>query len=52
MYEQGDQVGGNWVYNNPTPGQPPRDAREMSVNDDNTMKTEYLIHSSVHKNLR
>ncbi len=43
VYEQSDQVGGTWVYSNPSPGNLPRDMRDI---------TKTCVHSSIYKNLR
>lgn len=55
VYEQGDQVGGTWVYNNPTPGQLPRDVREMNATksaSENGIHCQTTYHSSMYKNLK
>ena len=56
VYEQGDQVGGTWLYNNPTPGQLPRDVRGTSTTIQNgnaqQLKADHVVHSSIYKNLR
>ena len=55
VYEQGDQVGGTWLYNNPTPGQLPRDVRGTSTTESTSESgTHYqtTYHSSMYKNLR
>ena len=47
VYEQSEQVGGVWVYDNPTPGKIPKDVR---VSLQNGTKTS-LYRSSIYKNL-
>ena len=49
VFEQSDQVGGLWVYHNPSPSQLPEDVRELS-NYWKAIRTPY--HSTMYKNLR
>ncbi len=48
VYEQSEQVGGVWVYDNPTPGKV-KDVRDVVKS---CKPNEALFHSSMYKNLR
>ena len=49
VFEQSEQVGGVWVYHDPSPGQLPEDVRELT-NYRRAVQTPY--HSTMYKNLR
>ncbi len=49
VYEQSEQVGGTWVYDNPTPGKAPKDVRDVVKS---CKPNGVPFHSSMYKNLR